>query len=92
MGCFRIWNSPNSQPAGVGVMLPFVVGRNESDGTEVWKEDLIFTFELSSVCPAAHTVQREAAFSPSKQPVMKKWADWPFKVNWVVGRKLRQRM
>lgn len=71
-------------------MLPFVVGRNESDGAEVWKEDLIFTFELSSVCPVARTVQREAVFSPSKQPVMKKWAD--FKVNWVVGRKLRQRM
>lgn len=53
-------------------MLPFVVGRNESDGAEVWKEDLIFTFELSSVCPVARTVQREAVFSPSKQPVMKK--------------------
>lgn len=73
-------------------MLPLVVCKNESAGAEVWKEDLIFTFELSSVSPEARTVQRELVLFPSKQPVMKKEADWPFKVNWFVGRKLRQRI
>ena len=73
-------------------MLPLVVCKNESAGAEVWKEDLVFTFELPSVCPEAHTVQREAVLSLSKQPGMKKEADWPFKVNGIVGRKLRQRI
>lgn len=53
-------------------MLPLFVCKNESAGAEVWKEDLIFTFELSSVCSEAHAVQREDVLSPSTQLIMKR--------------------
>lgn len=62
-------------------MLLFVVCRKETGGTEVCREDLIFTFELSPTCPEAYSSSKEALFSPFTEPEMKEQTDWPFKVN-----------
>lgn len=39
-------------------MLQLILCRKASGRTKVWKEDLIITFELSSMCPEAYSVSK----------------------------------